>query len=73
MAKGQYNIQVTPNRRETQDRMVKRFIKKCKKKGIVEEVKERRYYKKPSERRNERNIKKKRQLAKAKAKEKGKR
>tara|TARA_B100000287_G_C20185403_1_gene603960 strand:- start:45 stop:266 length:222 start_codon:yes stop_codon:yes gene_type:complete len=73
MAKGQYNIQVTPNRRETQDRMIKRFIKKCKKKGIVEEVKERRYYKKPSERRNERNIKKKRQLAKAKAKEKGKR
>ena len=73
MAKGKYNIQVTPNRRETQDRMIKRFIKKCKKKGIVDEVKERRYYKKPSERRNERNIKKKRQLAKAKAKEKGKR
>jgi len=46
MAKGKYNIQVTPNRRETQDRMIKRFIKKCKKKGIVDEVKERRYYKK---------------------------
>lgn len=65
------NIKVTPRKRETQDRMIRRFIKKCKKAGIVDEVKDRRFYKKPSERRNERNIKRRRALSKAK--EKGKR
>jgi ribosomal protein S21 len=28
--------------------MIRRFIKKCKKERIIEEVRERRYYKKPS-------------------------
>tara|TARA_B100000123_G_C25731258_1_gene429400 strand:+ start:1841 stop:2053 length:213 start_codon:yes stop_codon:yes gene_type:complete len=65
------NIKVTPRKRESQDRMIRRFIKKCKKMGIVDEVKDRRFYKKPSERRNERNIKRRRALSKAK--EKGKR
>jgi len=64
---------VKPRRKETPERMIKRFIKKCKKKGIIDEVKERRYYKKPSEKRNERNIRRKRQLIKDKAKEKQKR
>ena len=68
-----YNIQVKPRKRETPERMIKRFIKKCKKKGIIDEVKERRYHKKPSEKRRERNIKRKRALAKEKAKEKGNR
>ncbi|QDP63346.1 MAG: putative ribosomal protein S21 [Prokaryotic dsDNA virus sp.] len=70
MAKGS-NIKVTPRRRESQDRMIRRFIKKCKKSGIIDEAKERRFYKKPSEKRNERNIKRRRALSKAK--EKGKR
>ncbi len=73
MARKQFNIQVRPRRKETPERMIKRFIKKCKKKGIIDEVKERRYYKKPSEKRNERNIRRKRQLIKDKAKEKQKR
>ena len=73
MARKQFNIQVKPRRKETPERMIKRFIKKCKKRGIIDEVKERRYYKKPSEKRNERNIRRKRQLAKEKAKEKRKR
>ena len=30
------------------ERMIRKFIKKCKKEKIIEEVKERRYYKKPS-------------------------
>ena len=71
--KKNHNIQVTPRRKESPEKMIKRFIKKCKKKGIVEEVKNRRYHKKPSEKRNERNIKRKRALAKEKAKEKGNR
>jgi len=65
------NLTVTPLRKETQERMIRRFIKKCKKMGIVEEVKERRFYKKPSEKRNERNRKRRRAIAKAN--EKGKR
>ena len=65
------NIKVTPRRRETQDRMIKRFIKKCKKQGIVDEIKDRRYFKTNSEKRNERNRKRRRAIAKAK--EKGKR
>ena len=34
-------------------RMIKRFIKKAKKLGIIDEVKDRRHYKKPSEKRRE--------------------
>ena len=71
MAKKATNIKVTPRRKESQDRMIRWFIKKCKKMGIVDEVKDRRFYKKPSEKRNERNIKRRRALSKAK--EKGKR
>lgn len=65
------NITVKPRRNESQERMVKRFIKKCKKRGIIDEVKERRYFKSNSEKRNE--VKRKRKRALAKAKEKGKR
>ena len=65
------NIKVTPRRRESQERMVKRFIKKCKKQGIIDEIKDRRYFKSNSEKRNERNRKRRRAIAKAK--EKGKR
>ena len=38
---------------ETSDRLIKRFIKRVKKAGILEEVFERRYYKKPSIRKKE--------------------
>ena len=69
--KDKYNIQVTPRRKESDEKMIKRFIKKCKKKGISEEVKDRRYHKKPSQKRHERNIKRKRAIAKENAKEKG--
>jgi ribosomal protein S21 len=70
MAKKATNIKVTPRRKESPDRMIRRFIKKCKKMGIIDEVKDRRYYKKPSEKRNERNIKRRRALSKAKEKDK---
>jgi len=65
------NIIVKPRRNESQERMVKRFIKKCKKNGIIDEIKDRRYFKSNSEKRNERNRKRRRAIAKAK--EKGKR
>jgi small subunit ribosomal protein S21 len=37
-----------PRRNEDPNRFIKRFIKKCKKLGIIDETKERRFYKKPS-------------------------
>ena len=64
------NIAVRPRRRETAERMIKRFIKKCKKDGILQEVRDRRYYKKPSEIKRLRNVKRKRDIAKANNKEK---
>ena len=39
--------------RGNHERMIRRFIKKCKKAKIIEEVKDRRYHKKPSEAKKE--------------------
>jgi len=44
-----YNISVRPRRNEPIERTIKRFNKKVKKHGIIEELKERRRYTKPSE------------------------
>ena len=70
MSKKGANIAIRPRRNESQDRLVRRFIKKVKKSGLIEEVKKRRYYLKPSQKRRLKAIKKKREIAKAKAKEK---
>ena len=43
------NIIIKPRGREHQDRMIKRFIRKCKKEKIIEQIRDRRYYKKPSD------------------------
>jgi len=44
------NVKITPrNRHENSDRMIRRFIKKTKKIKLMDELRERRYYKKPSE------------------------
>ena len=42
------NIKVQPKKDEPFERMLKRFMKKVKKERIIEQVKERRYYEKPS-------------------------
>ena len=36
-------------KKDNLDRVVKRFIKKCKKLGIIDEIKDRQHYIKPSE------------------------
>ena len=64
------NILVKPRRNESSDRLIRRLIKKIKKTGLIEEVKRRKYYIKPSQKRRLKAIKKKREIAKAKAKEK---
>ena len=42
------NLVVKPRRNESPERMIKRFNKKVKKERIIEQVKDRRRYKKPS-------------------------
>ena len=42
------NYKAKPRKNESPERFIKRFIKKCKKLGIIDEVKDRRHYKKPS-------------------------
>ena len=42
------NVEVTPRKNEDIERTLKRFIKKVKKERIIETVRERQYYEKPS-------------------------
>ena len=51
--------EVTPKRNENTEKLIRRFIKKVKKVGIMEELRDRRYYEKPSvvKNRNKRRIK----------------
>ena len=43
------NVEVKRRENESIERMLKRFTKKVKKEGIMEELRERQYYKKPSD------------------------
>jgi len=57
---------VKRERNDTEERMIKRFLKKVKKQGIIEEFLKRRYYVKPSV---QRRLDKKRQIAEHKKRE----
>ncbi len=46
--------------REENERLIKKFIKKVKKEGLLEKVRERRYYEKPSAKRKRKKERKKR-------------
>ena len=43
------NVEIELRDRESTERLIRRFIKKVKKDGILEEYRERRYYKKKSD------------------------
>ncbi len=43
------NYAARPRKNEDPNRFIKRFIKKCKKLGIIDEIKDRQHYTKPSE------------------------
>ena len=60
------NLTIYPRRNESPERLVKRFNKKVKKMGIIDEAKDRRYYTKPSERKR---LAKKRAIARRKKEE----
>ena len=54
MSKKASNVKVTSREcRGNHEKMIRRFIKKCKKEKIVEEIRDRRYYKKPSDKKRE--------------------
>ena len=64
------NIAIKPLKKDTAERMIRRFTRKVKKSGILNEIRNRRYYKKPSQIRREKNIRRKRELAKLERKKK---
>jgi|TARA_R110000765_G_scaffold273515_1_gene372252 small subunit ribosomal protein S21 len=64
------NVSIKPLRKDSPERMIRRFTRKVKKLGILEEVRRRRYYKKPSEIRREKKIRRKRETAKLERKKK---
>jgi|TARA_R110000824_G_scaffold213000_1_gene399290 small subunit ribosomal protein S21 len=64
------NVSIKPLRKDSPERMIRRFTRKVKKLGILDEVKKRRYYKKPSEVRREKAIRRKRETAKLERKKK---
>ena len=64
------NLVVKPRRNENIERVVKRFNKKVKKLGIIEEYKDRQRYMKPSEKRRRAKKRSDRRRAKEEAKRK---
>ena len=58
------NISIKPLKKDTPEKMIRRFTRKVKKAGILDEVKRRRFYKKPSEIKREKNVRRKREIAK---------
>tara|TARA_R110002111_G_scaffold85909_1_gene134628 strand:- start:740 stop:967 length:228 start_codon:yes stop_codon:yes gene_type:complete len=70
------NISVTPLKKgrgkgnDTDERMIRRFTRKVKKAGILDEVKKRRHFKKPSQVKREAAARRKRELAKLERKKK---
>ena len=62
------NLVVRPRRGENIERVIKRFNKKVKKLGILNEYRERQRYQKPSEKRRRRNKRSDRRRAKELAK-----
>jgi small subunit ribosomal protein S21 len=56
-AKERLTMEVKRKKNETSENLVKRFIRKSKKSGIIEEYRERSHYKKPSVRKREEKAK----------------
>jgi small subunit ribosomal protein S21 len=63
------NVEVRLKNGESCDRLIRRFIKKVKKEGIIEEYRDRKYFEKRSDKKRRENIRSKR-LAKLKQEEK---
>ena len=62
-------MQVKLRKNESSENLIKRFIRKAKKEKILEEYKERQYYKKPSEIKREKHFRRLAEIEKQKRKE----
>jgi len=58
------NVKVRARRNESAENLIKRFNRKVKKEGIIEEVRNRKYYEKPSVKRRREKVRRKRILKK---------
>ncbi|HAW79366.1 MAG TPA: 30S ribosomal protein S21 [Balneola sp.] len=58
------NVYVTARKNESGESLIKRFSRKVKKEGIIEECKNRKYYEKPSVKKRRDKLKRKRVLKK---------
>jgi small subunit ribosomal protein S21 len=58
------NVVITPRKNESPEKMIRRFTKKVKKEGILEELRARSYYIKPSEKRRRKSLERKRVVRK---------
>jgi hypothetical protein len=67
---GCLEVSCDPKSNITSEALVRKFIKKAKKEGIVEEYRDRRYFKSPSEKNREKKRDRERLLEKVKRKEK---
>jgi len=52
-------VEIIAKRNENPESLIKKFIKKVKKEGIIDEIRERKYYKKPSVLRREKAVRRK--------------
>jgi len=65
------NVIVTQRNNESAERLVRRFIKKCKKERIIEEVRDRMSYRPPSVKRREKRKRARRALQREQRREQG--
>lgn len=68
MAKSPIQAEVRPRQNEPTERLIRRFVKKVKKEGILEEVRDRKYYEKPSTKRRREKVRRKRLAQRAQEK-----
>jgi len=64
------NISIKPLRKDSPEKMIRRFTRKVKKAGILDDFKKRRFYKKPSQIKREKILRRKREAAKLERKKK---
>ena len=63
MSKNNYHVQVVLRSNETIEQLIKRFSRKVRREGIIEDVKNRMFYEKPSVRRRREKVRRKKVLA----------
>ena len=58
------HVTVVPRKNEHPDKLIKRFLRKFKKSGVLDELRDRRYYEKPSVKRRKKRKQRERVLKK---------